>query len=45
MLPTIAHGAGWVLFFYSQAREKEEKKLEAKQKEAARLQVATSVIN
>lgn len=27
--------------FYLQAREKEEKKLKAKQKEAARLQVAT----
>ena len=34
---------GWV--FYLQAREKEEKKLKAKQKEAARLQVATSSSN
>jgi hypothetical protein len=29
---------------YLQAREKEEKKLKAKQKEAARLQVATSSV-
>ena len=29
--------------FYLQAREKEEKKLKAKQKETARLQVATSL--